>query len=118
MHPHSAIFIPFCEIKLKSGELNTSLHNITVIINTFVAQSTIFTFFTTSYLKEWANKLYGGTHYRGKYGNWVGFPICMLILIKPFGQHSFSRHISDYWELKIIQYMGKYLFNSEKFKYT
>lgn len=113
MHPHSAILIPFCEIKLKHGQLNTSLHKVNVIINQiFVAQSTIFTFFTTSYLKEWANKLYVGTHYRGKYGNWVGFPICMLIPIKPLAQCSFSGHISDYWELKINQYMGKYLFNS------
>jgi hypothetical protein len=34
-----------------------------------VAQSTIFIFFTIYYLKERANKLYGGTYYMGKYGS-------------------------------------------------
>jgi len=70
MREKSAILIPFCEIKKKSGKLNTSLHNVTVIIKQiFVAQSSIFIFFTISYLQEQANKLYGGTHYVGKYGN-------------------------------------------------
>jgi hypothetical protein len=54
----------------KAGQLNTGLQNVIVIINqTFVAEGTIFIFFTISYLKEWANKLYGGTYYWGKYGN-------------------------------------------------
>jgi len=57
------------KLKKKYGQLNTSLHYFTLIINqTLVAQSMIFIFFTIYYLKEWANKLYGGTYYMGKYG--------------------------------------------------
>jgi hypothetical protein len=70
MREKRAILIPFCEIKKKSDQLNTSLHNVTFNIKqTFVAQSMIFIFFTIYYLKEWANKLRGGTYYTGKYGN-------------------------------------------------
>jgi hypothetical protein len=70
MREKSAILIPFCEIKKQSGQLNTSLHNVTLIINqTFVVQSMIFIFFTIYYLKEQANKLYGETYYMLKYGN-------------------------------------------------
>jgi len=57
-------------VKLKKNLDNyTSLHNVTVNIKQiFEAQSSVFIFFTISYLKERANKLYGGTHYMGKYG--------------------------------------------------
>jgi len=92
--------------KKKSGQLNTSLHNVIIIIKQiFVAQSSIFIFFTISYLKN------RQINYTKEHITWVSmatewsFPyVCLYNQAtekqEPLAQGSFSRHSSDYWELK------------------